>query len=187
MTHSFFFMNIYLIFIWLHPVLAAAHRIFLVSSGPFTAAHGLSSYGAWASVVAVLSCSAACGILVSRPGMEPTSPALQGRFLTTGPPGKSLKWIILRAMKILQWFLYLFKFSSVQSLSCVQLFVTPWTAAHQAPLSMNHSWSLLKLMSISSVMPSNRLILCRPILLPPSFFPSTSSNMAPGNIPQCSS
>ena len=173
MTHSFFFlMNIYLIFIWLHPVLVVAHRIFLVSSGPFTAAHGLSSYGAWASVVAVLSCFAACGILVSRPGMEPASPALQGRFLTTGPPGKSLKWILLRGMKILQWFLYLFKFSSVQSLSCVQLFVTPWTEASQASLSITNSRSLLKLVSIESVMPSNHLILCHPLLLLPSIFPS---------------
>ena len=63
-------------------------------------------------------------------------------------------------------------FSSVQSLSCVQLFVTPWTAAHQASLSITNSWSLLKLMSIDSVMPSNHLILCRPLLLLPSIFPS---------------
>ena len=62
--------------------------------------------------------------------------------------------------------------SSVQSLSCVQLFVTPWTAAPQASLSINHSWSLLKLMSIKSVMPSNHFILCHPFLLPPSIFPS---------------
>ena len=62
--------------------------------------------------------------------------------------------------------------SSVQSLSCVQLFVTPWTAAHQASLSITNSWSLLKLMSIESVMLSNHLILCRPLLLLPSIFPS---------------
>ena len=48
----------------------------------------------------------------------------------------------------------------------------PWTAAHQASLSITSSWSLLKLMSIESVMPSNHLILCRPLLLPPLFFPS---------------
>ena len=59
----------------------------------------------------------------------------------------------------------------VQSLSRVQLFVTPWTAAHQAPLSITTSRNLLKLMSIESVMPSNHLILCRPLLLP-SIFPS---------------
>ena len=62
--------------------------------------------------------------------------------------------------------------SSVQSLSCVQLFVTPWTAAHQASLSITNSRSLLKCMSIELVMPSNHLILCRPLLLPPSIIPS---------------
>ena len=59
--------------------------------------------------------------------------------------------------------------SSVQSLSHVQLFVTPWTAACQAYLSITNSQSLLKLMSIESVMPSNRLILCHPLLLPSIF------------------
>ena len=64
------------------------------------------------------------------------------------------------------------QFSSIQSLSHVQLFATPWTAACQASLSITNSWSLLKLMSIESVMPSNHLILCCPLLLPPSVFPS---------------
>ena len=63
------------------------------------------------------------------------------------------------------------KFSSVQSLSCVRLFATPWTAACQASLPITNSQSLLKLMYIESVMPSNDLILCCP-LLPPSVFPS---------------
>ena len=62
--------------------------------------------------------------------------------------------------------------SSVQSLSRVQLLVTPWTAARQASLSITNSWSLLKLMSIESVMPSNHLILCHPLLLLPPIFPS---------------
>ena len=62
-------------------------------------------------------------------------------------------------------------FSSVQSLSSVWLFVIPWTATHQASLSITNSRSLLKLMSIESVMPSNYLILCHP-LFPPSIFPS---------------
>ena len=61
--------------------------------------------------------------------------------------------------------------SSVQSLCHVRLAATPWTAAHQATLSITNSWSLLKLLSIESVMPSNHLILCRPLLLP-SIFPS---------------
>ena len=64
------------------------------------------------------------------------------------------------------------QFSSVQSLSCVQLFVTPWTSAHQASLSITNSGSLPKLMSIESVMPSDHLILCRPLLLLSSIFPS---------------
>ena len=63
-------------------------------------------------------------------------------------------------------------FSSVQSLSHVRLFVTPWTATHQDSLSITNSQSLLKLMSIKSVMPSNHLILCCPLLLLPSIFPS---------------
>ena len=61
--------------------------------------------------------------------------------------------------------------ASVQSLSCVQLFATPWTAAHQASLTVTNSRSLPKLMSIESVMTSNHLILCHPLLLP-SIFPS---------------
>ena len=64
------------------------------------------------------------------------------------------------------------QFSSVQSLSRVLLFVIPWTAAHQASLSVTNSRSLPKLMSIESVMPSNHFILCHPLLLLPSIFPS---------------
>ena len=63
-------------------------------------------------------------------------------------------------------------YESVQSLSCVWLFVTPGTAAHQASLSITNSRSLLKLMSIESVMPSNHLILCCPLILLPSVFPN---------------
>ena len=70
------------------------------------------------------------------------------------------------------WENFIISFSSVQSLSLVQLFATPWTAAHQASLSIINSQSLLKLVSIKSVMPSNHLILCRPLLLPSSIFPS---------------
>ena len=64
------------------------------------------------------------------------------------------------------------QFSSVQLLSCVQLFATPWTPAHQASLSITNSQSLLRLISIELVMPSNHLILCCSLLLPPSIFPS---------------
>ena len=65
-----------------------------------------------------------------------------------------------------------FMFSSVQLLSRVWLFATPWIAARQASLSITNSWSPPKPMSIESLMPSNHLILCRPLLLPPSIFPS---------------
>ena len=64
------------------------------------------------------------------------------------------------------------QFSSVQSLSRIRLFVTPWTAAWQASLSITNSQRLLKLLSIETVMPSNHLILCHPLLLPSSIFPS---------------
>ena len=69
---------------------------------------------------------------------------------------------------------FMLQLSSVQSLSRVQLFATPWTAARQASLSITNSHSLLKLVSITteSVMPSNHLIICRPLLLPPSILPS---------------
>ena len=66
-------------------------------------------------------------------------------------------------------------FSSVQPFSCVRLFATPWTAAHQASLSITISRSLLKLMSIESVMPSNSLILCHPLLLCLQSFPASGS------------
>ena len=71
--------------------------------------------------------------------------------------------------------LYAEGLNSVQSLSCVQLFETPWTTAGQASLSITNSWSLLKLMSIESMMPSNHLILCRPLLLLLQSFPAWGS------------
>ena len=78
------------------------------------------------------------------------------------PPGQLE--IFLGNMSFLQF--------SVQSLSCVQLFVTPWTAACQVSLSVTNSWSLLKLMSVESVMPTNHLVLCHPLLCLPAIFPS---------------
>ena len=74
--------------------------------------------------------------------------------------------------KLMSIQLILFQFSSVHSLSRVRLFVTPWTIACQACLSITNSWRLLRLTSIKSVVPSNHLILCRPLLLLPSVFPS---------------
>ena len=64
------------------------------------------------------------------------------------------------------------QFSSFQSLSRIQLFMTPWTAACQDSLSITNSWSLFKLISMESMMPSNHFILCPPLLLLPSIFPS---------------
>ena len=74
--------------------------------------------------------------------------------------------------KQLQVILHRITIISVQLLSHVQLFVTPWTAAHQASLSITSSWSLLKIMSIESVMSSSHLILCHPLLHLPQIFPS---------------
>ena len=68
--------------------------------------------------------------------------------------------------------MFVFTVVIIQSLSHVQLYVTPWTVARQASLSSTISLSLLKLICIESVMPSNCLILCRPLFLPPSIFPS---------------
>ena len=76
-----------------------------------------------------------------------------------------------RWTKLLNYFFCL-QFSSVQSLSCVQLFATPWIAACQASLSITNPQSSLKLMSIKSVMPSSHLILCRPLLILPPIPPS---------------
>ena len=89
------------------------------------------------------------------PGIEPVSlgsPTLEVDSLPLAPPGNT------------------FQFSSVESLSCVRLFATPWTVAHQASISVTNSQSLLKLMSIESVMPSSHLILSSPS--PPAFNPS---------------
>ena len=73
---------------------------------------------------------------------------------------------------VFEFFLLIFKLGSVQSLSCIRLFLTLWTAAHQASMSITNSWSLLKLITIELVLPSDHRILCHPLLLPPSIFSS---------------
>ena len=105
-----------------------------------------------------LRCFVACGILVPRPGIEPVSPVLESRFLTTGPPGKPhiFSYCFLTIFTVL-----------VQLLSLVPLFATSSAVAHQAPLSSTLSQSFLKLMSIESVMLSNHLIPCHPSSLLP--------------------
>ena len=110
------------------------------------------------------------------------SPASESREVQTtwclsGSPGKPPGWSMVLGVALGRTLhiglgLLPHQLSSVQLLSHVRLFVTPWTAACQASLSITNSQSLLKLMSIESVMPSNHLILCQPLLLPPSVFPS---------------
>ena len=98
-------------------------------------------------------------------GMATHSSILTWRIPWTEEPGK-LQSMGLQKVSQEQWL------SSVQSLSHVQLFATPWTAAHQASLSITNAQNLLKPLSIKSMMPSNHLILCHPLLLLPSIFPS---------------
>ena len=99
----------------------------------------------------------------------------EGYLLTAAPPDLSA-FLCPRSHHSLDVGLHvvvsLIQFSSVQSLSCVRPFATPWIAAHQASLSITNSRSSLRLMSIESVMPSSHLILCRPLLLLPSIPPS---------------
>ena len=129
------------------------------------------------------------------PGIEPRSPILQVDSVPAEPQGKPKNTGVGRLSLIQQifltqeskqgllhcrWILSQLsyqrsphpEFSSVQLLSRVRLFATPWTAARQASLSITNSRSLLKFMSIESVMPSNHFILCHPLLLLPSIFPS---------------
>ena len=114
-------------------------------------------------------------------GLNPGLTVLQADSLPSEPPGKPIPHLSGDQLRIKahqgpintrgsQEFQQ--KGHSVQSLSHIRLFVTPWTAAHQASLSIANSRCLLKLMSIESVMPSNHLILCRPLLLLSSIFPS---------------
>ena len=113
--------------------------------------------------------------------MASHSSALAWRVPGMGEPGGLLSmglhrvrhdWSDLAAAAATATVFMSVQFSSVQSLSRVRLFVTPWIAAHQASLSITKSRSSLRLMSIESVMPSNHLILCCPLLLVPSIFPS---------------
>ena len=83
-----------------------------------------------------------------------------------------IKDVIISLFIFLEFSINKITFSSFQFLSHVRLSVTPWSATHQASLYITNSQSLLKLMSIESAMPSNHLILCRPLVLPPSIFPS---------------
>ena len=135
-------------------VSAAAHRLSL------TAEWGLlSSCRAWAlGCVSFGSCGA-------------QAQSLRGMWDLPGP-GTELDVCCIGRRIVYYWATKEAPISSVQSLSRVRLSATPWTAASQASLSITNSWSSPKLMSTESVMPSNHPILCRPLLLLPSIFPS---------------
>ena len=104
-------------------------------------------------------------------GYSSMSPAIHAipRHQTSETTPKAGQGVWETAWKLTS-FPYIFVF--VQSLSCVHLFVTPWSAAHQASLSFTISQSMLKLLSIDSMMPSNHFILCGLLLLLPSIFPN---------------
>ena len=127
------------------------------------AVHGITKSWTWLSNWTELGCLFVylfiLAVLIAAWALDGTSVSQvscsTGRFFTAEPLGSPGK-----------------VYSSVQSLSHVRFFATPWTAAHQASLSITNSRSLLKLMSIELVMPSNHLILYRPLLLLPSIFPS---------------
>ena len=96
--------------------------------------------------------------------------SIPGDPVDHSPPGSSVHGILQG--RILEWVAMPFSWGSSQPRGQTHVFATPWSAAHQASLSITNSWSLLKLMSIESVMPSNHLILCHALLLLPSIFPS---------------
>ena len=125
----------------------------LFSSCGVRASHcgGFSLWSTSPRTCGLSSCGAQASLLLGmwnppRLGIKSEFPALTDEFSTPGLP---------------------VQFSSVELLSRVQLFATPWIAAHQVSLSITNSWSSPKLMSIESVMPSSHLILCHPLLLPP--------------------
>ena len=134
-------------------------------------------------LLSYFSCVLFCATLwdLPDPGIEPVSlksPALAGRLFTTSATWEApiihfpVSLLLLCPALTEEMNHYLAQFSSVQLLSRVWLFVTPWTAAYQAFLCITISRSLLKLVSTELVMPSNHFILCHPLLLLPSIFPS---------------
>ena len=132
--------------------------------------HEISSAGILEWVANSISKGSSC------PRDETCISCIAGRFFTSEPPRRPTKH--LRLYKILVFTQCLpttETFSSVQSLSHVQLFVTPRTAAHQASPPITNSWSLLRFMSIELVMPSNHLILCHPLFFCLQSFPESGS------------
>ena len=189
------FMGIQVLFICTHAQLLSCVWLCDTSdcSWPYSISMGFSRQEYWSGLP-----FSPPGYLLN-PGIEPTSPALAGRFFTPQPPGKSTFHIqaekcqndketftfltfqkvrlkpkpISRSRPNKKWRETLVHLSVKFNCSVVSNSVTPWTAAHWASLSITNSWSLLKLTSIKSVMLSNHLILCHPLLLLPSIFPSS--------------
>ena len=116
-----------------------------------------TDYCGSAAAKSLQSCPTLCDPIDGSPPGSPIPGILQAR---------TLEWAAISFSSAWKWKV------KVKTLSHVQLFVTPWTAAHQASLSITNSRSLLKLMSVELVMPSSYLILRRPLLLPPSIVPS---------------
>ena len=158
---------------------AVGHKILTAVAS--LAQRGLQGPQVSAAVTHGLSCSMERGIFFPRWGIKPLSAALVGGFFTTEPTSATI--FITDVERVIfpgtgpegspslltsgTSLVPLSQFSSV-----VVMFATPWTAARQASLSITNSRSLLKRTSIELVMPCSHLILCRPLLLPPSIFPS---------------
>ena len=157
------------------------YQIFIVSCGIFLAMHEFSSCSTQSSVGVACGPShlAVYGIQVPQPGIKLTSKVLQDGSLTTGPKGSPCpfyRWGNYLSLRETEEWSILSKVNFVvQSLSHVQIFMTPWTTAHQAPLFSTVSQSLFKFMSTESVMPSNNLILCHPSSSCLQSFPASGS------------
>ena len=137
-----------------------AHSKGLVDAGCVPGAGGAAGLRQTGSLTSQNSCPGDC------PGSDwcgDSIHAVSGALAVPGTRGWRPEYVVISVF---------IRFCSVQLLSRVQLFATPWTAAHQASLSITNFQSLLKLMSVKSVMSSNHLILCHPLLLLPSIFPS---------------
>ena len=154
----------------------------LVAEHRFYMAHGLSRCGSRALKHRLYSCGTWAQLLrglwdLPGPGIKPVFPALAGEFFTTEPAGKPKNTSISfqqppKVASVLCRGLCVYVLCCVELPSHVQLFANPWTTTHQASLSIANSWSMLKLKSIELVMQYNHLILCRPLLLLSSIFPS---------------
>ena len=180
--HCFIYLFIknVLIWFWLHWVFVTACRLSLVMVWGLLIAvvYPVVEHGLWGMWAQWLWCTGLVALSMwdlPRPGIEPMSSVrltVSTRSLQYKRQNQALSLSLTDTNTV--YLCYSVQFSSVQSLSCVRLFVTPWTAARQASLSITNSQSLLRLMSIESVMPSDHLILCCPFSVVLHNFPSSS-------------